>query len=115
MQGLALYKGQKLLKKYIKYCPSCNTNIEQKYKLYSNLQPINTVPVLFNTLTIDFIIALPLNIYNTNGIPRAEYKDKPGLNKLLIIIDKFIKYISLLLDYSMFDAETWGTLTIKYL
>jgi RNase H-like domain found in reverse transcriptase/Reverse transcriptase (RNA-dependent DNA polymerase)/Integrase zinc binding domain len=57
LQGLAICKGSKLLRQYIKACPQCEQYSTKRHKPYGSLQPILPPPIPFHTLTIDIIMS----------------------------------------------------------
>jgi len=64
----------KRLKLYIKHCETCSLNRSHTHQPYGELQPIITPSVLFYTLTIDFIVALPPTSIGTDLILTITYK-----------------------------------------
>jgi len=64
----------KRLKLYIKHYETCSLNRSHIHQLYGELQLIITPSVPFHTLTIDFIVALPLTLTGTDLILTITYK-----------------------------------------
>ena len=50
----------KLLRKYLHHCPKCQLQMTLRHLPYRSLQPIILPSRLFYTITIDFILALPI-------------------------------------------------------
>lgn len=71
----------RLLRVYIQQCPNCLALQTRRHLPYRSLQPIQSPPVLFFTLTLDFILALSLS-------PK-------GYNALMSVTCKFSKRITL--------------------
>ena len=49
----------RLLRDYIRHCPQCLVFQTRRHRPYDALQPIQSLPIPFHTLTLDFIMALP--------------------------------------------------------
>ena len=79
----------KLLRAFIRHCPQCLQLQIRKHSSYSSFQPIHSLPVPFHTLTLDFMLALPLNA--------------AGFNLLMSVICKFSKRETLVKG-----KETWS-------
>ena len=58
----------KLLRVFIRHCPQCLALQTRRYAPYGSLQPIESPPVPFFTLTLDFVLALPLSKEKYNAI-----------------------------------------------
>lgn len=82
LRGITFYKGTKLLKQYIEYCPVYLKHRIRRHRLYGSLQPILTLPIPFHIIIIDLIVAMPLS---------AE-----GYNTAIIMTDKFTKLIGMI-------------------
>lgn len=78
------------LKRYILHCPECQVNQTKRHAPYGSLRPILTPPLIFHTITIDFILALPLL--------------ENGFNTMMTITDKFCKKMT-----SAPGKDTWGS------
>lgn len=100
MQGLAVYKGAKLLKDYINACLSCQFNRARNHKPYGQLQPITSEPVPYHTITMDFMIGLPVT--------------KTGFDQILVVVDKFTKQIGLVPGSTSWKAENWGETLLSF-
>ena len=77
------------LKRYILHCPECQVNQTKRHAPYGSLKPIITPPLIFHTITIDFILALPLL--------------ENGNNTMMTVTDKFSKRVT-----SAPGKDTWG-------
>lgn len=84
----------KRLKDYIKHCPTCGTNQTRRHKPFGALQPIMSPSVPFHTITMDFVLALPLT--------------KEGFDCILTITDKYSKRISLIPGKQTWGAKEWA-------
>ncbi|CBF84359.1 uncharacterized protein ANIA_02616 [Aspergillus nidulans FGSC A4] len=100
MQGLALYKGVRQLRKYIQTCP-CRLSSIPHHKPYGCLNPIRTPDSLYQILTMDFMVSLP----TTNK----------GNDQILVVVDKFSKQIGLVPGSSRWDAAQWGEELILFM
>ncbi len=49
------------LRQYIGYYPDCLLNQTKRHSPYGSLNPISTPKIPFHTITMDFILALPLS------------------------------------------------------
>ena len=74
----------KLLRAFIRHCPQCLQLQTRRHLLYGSLQPIYSPPVIFHTLTLDFVLALPLST--------------DGFNLLMSVTCKFSKRVTLVED-----------------
>lgn len=65
---------------HIKYCPQCPLNQTRRHKPWGNLQPIDSPPVPFHTITIDFIPAVSTTAEDLDGILTVtdEFSKQPG-------------------------------------
>ena len=66
------------LEKYIRHCPQCQLNQTKRHRPYGELMPIDRADMPFQTITMDFIVALPLTV-------------KDQFDSLLTMICKFSK------------------------
>ena len=82
------------LKKWIQHCPECQLHRTRRHLPYGDLQPIITPPIPFHTITLDFVLALPVSI--------------DGYECLLTIMCKFSKRIALISGKSTWSAEEWA-------
>ena len=72
----------KLLRSFIRYCPQCLALQTRRHPPYGSLQPIELSPVPFFTLTLDFVLTLPLL--------------KEGFNAIMLVPCKFSKRVTLM-------------------
>ena len=72
----------KLLCSFIRHCPQCLVLQTRRHPPFGSLQPIESPPVPFFTLTLDFILALPMS--------------KEGYNALMSVTCKFSKRVTLI-------------------
>ncbi len=72
----------KLLRAFIRYCPECLALQTRRHTPYGSLQPIESPPVPFFTLTLDFVLALSMS--------------KGDYNALMLVTCKFSKRITLI-------------------
>ena len=79
---------------YISHCPDCQLNQTKRHLLYESLILIDTAPILFYCITIDFIVTLPLTCEEENS--------------LVTITCKFTKWLLLLSGQETYTAEDWA-------
>lgn len=72
----------KVLRSFIRHCPQCLALQTRRHAPYSSLQPIQLPPVPFFTLTLDFVLALPVS--------------KKSYNALMSVTCKFSKRVTLI-------------------
>ena len=84
----------KQLREFIRHCPECLVLQTRRHAPYGNLQPISTVPVPFHTLTLDFILALPVSV--------------SGMDSIMSATCKYTKGIQLIPGKSTWSAAEWG-------
>lgn len=72
----------KLLREFIRYCFQCLQLQTRRHHPYGSLQPIESPPVAFFTLILDFVFGLPLT--------------KHGLNAIMSVTYKFSKWVTLI-------------------
>lgn len=60
LNGLIMHRMRRNLKQYIDACPDCEANQTRRHKPYGDMQPIASPPIPFHTLTMDFVLALPI-------------------------------------------------------
>ena len=82
------------LKRYIVHCPECQLNQTVRHAPYGSLKPIVTPPLIFHTITIDFILALPLL--------------ENGFNAMMTITDKFSKRNTSVPGKDTWNAAEWA-------
>ena len=59
-QGLYIHNLLKQLHEFIWHCPQCQLNQTPRHAPYGSMQPILTPPRPFHTITVDFILGLPI-------------------------------------------------------
>lgn len=91
----------KLLRSFICHCAQCLTFQTRRYALYGSLQPILLPPMPFFTLTLDFVLVLPLN--------------KKSYNILMSVTYKFSKRVTLIEVKDTFIAKKWGDIFLTRL
>ena len=84
----------KLLRDFIRYCPECLALQTRRHAPYGSLQPIESPPVPFFTLTLDFVLALPLS--------------KENYNALMSVTCKLSKRMTLIEGADTWSAEQWA-------
>ena len=84
----------KLLRSFICHYPQCLALQTRRHVSYGSLQPIQSPPMLFFTLTIDFVLALPVS--------------KEGYNTLMSVTCKFSKRVILIKGKDTFTAKDWA-------
>ena len=82
------------LREFIRHCPECHVLQTRRHQPYGSLSPIESPPVPFHTLTLDFILALP-------GSPE-------GFDTILSVTDKFTKRITCIPGKNTWSAERWA-------
>ena len=89
IRGLSRY-----LRGYLKHCPQCQVYQTRRHAPYGSLQPILTPPIPFHTITIDFILALPLS--------------RQGFDTAMSVSCKFSKRGSVVPGKKTWSAREWG-------
>ncbi|TAQ83100.1 hypothetical protein B7494_g8576 [Chlorociboria aeruginascens] len=89
------------LKDFLKYCPQCEVYQTKRHAPFGSLQPIISPPVPFHTITIDFILALPLS---------SHHGDK--YNAVLSVTCKFSKRVALAAGHTTWKASQWASALI---
>lgn len=101
LEGLSIYQGRRLLKEYCLKCPTCLANKHPRHRPYDLLNPVLSPMIPFDTITMDFIVALP--------------KTRSGNDQLLVIVDKATKRLGLLPGKMTWTAFDWGVALLDYL
>ena len=83
-----------LLRSFIHHCPQCLSLQTRRHAAYGLLQPIQLPSVPFFTLTLDFVLALPVS--------------KEGYNALISVTYKFSKRVTLIKGKDTFTAKDWS-------
>ena len=91
----------KHVESFIKHCPECIKFNTKRHKPYGNLQPIDSPAVPFHTISIDFILALPVS--------------REGFDAVLTVTEKFSKRITLIPGKSTWTAKDWANALIERL
>jgi len=87
-----IHKLEKRLRTYVRHCSECQRLQTKRYKPYGSLQPIQSPPIPFHTIAIDFIVGLPHH---------------DGCNSLMTATCKFSKRILLIPGHDQLSAEAW--------
>ena len=91
----------KLLREYLHHCPSCQVFQTRRHLPYGSMEIINSPPVPFHTLAMDFILGLPLS--------------KSGEDCMMSVTCKFSKMITLVSGKTTFSARAWSNLLLTRL
>lgn len=94
-------KLTKLLRDFIHHCPQCLVLQTRRHKPWRSLQPIDSPPIPFHTITLDFILALPLT--------------KELFNAVMSVTDKFSKRITMIAGKDTHSAADWADLLLERL
>ena len=100
-ESLYVRNLSKRLRKFIEHCPVCLLHQTRRHKPYGELQPIGSVNIPFHTVTMDFVLALPLT--------------EEGLDCLLTITCKFSKRLNLIAGKTTYSAKEWALLVLERL
>jgi hypothetical protein len=88
------------LRQYIQHCPQCQTNATLRDKQHGLLHPIQSPPIPFHSITMDFIVGLPPTTQSGHG--------NEIFDSILTIVDKFSKAVLLLVGKSTYNATNWA-------
>ena len=91
----------KHLRLYLLHCPQCQVFQTRRHKPYGSMQPIDSPPAPFHTITMDFILALPTTL------------DK--FDSILTVTDKFSKRVTLIPGKATFTAAEWAKVLLSRL
>lgn len=83
------------INKYVADCPECQKAKPRRGLPYGDLQPVPTPRSPLSTLCLDFIVGLPMT--------------DNGIDAILLIVDKFTKFIRYILGKTTWTAEEWAT------
>ena len=97
-----IHRATHHLREFIRHCPQCQLFQTRRHLPYGSLQPISSPPVPFHTLTLDFILSLPL-------------VTPSGLDCAMSVTDKFSKRMTLIEGKSTFAAPDWATVLLERL
>ena len=89
IRGLSRY-----LREYLKHCSECQVYQTKRHAPYGSMQPVLTPAVPFHTITMDFILALPVS--------------RDGFDVAMPVSDKFTKRITIIPGKSTWTAAQWG-------
>ncbi len=84
------------LRQYLRHCPECQIFQTRRHKPYGSLQPILAPEVPFHTLTMDFILALPVS-------------DPDNFDSIMSVTCKFSKRVTLVPGKTTWKAKDWAT------
>ncbi len=96
-KGFYVHRLHQELKAYIASCPSCQVNQTLRTKVPGLLEPIESGPEPFHTLTLDLIVKLPHS--NMSG---------KIYDSIMSITDKFSKAIILAPGKETYKANEWA-------
>ena len=91
-----IFNISKKLKEYITYCPDCQSRRTPRHRPFGSLQPILTPAIPFHTLTLDFILALPISVPDRYDCT-------------LTVTDKFSKAVTVLPGMTSYDGAQWAS------
>lgn len=89
------------LRQFIRFCPECLLLQTRRHLPYGSLQPIESPPVPFHTLTLDFILALP--------------ETPEGFNTIMSVTDKFTKKVTFVPGKKNYSAANWALVLLARL
>ena len=96
IKGLTRY-----LRDYLKHCPECLVYQTRRHAPYGSMQPIYSPPIPFHTLTIDFILAMPLT--------------PEGFDCIKAVTCKFSKRVTFVPGKSTWKAPEWAAALLERL
>jgi transposase InsO family protein len=89
-----IHQMAKKLKKFITDCPQCQLYTTPRHRPYGNLQPILTPATPFHTITLDFVVGLPLSV--------------DRMDSVLTVTDKFSKRVTFIPGRTTWSAGEWA-------
>lgn len=89
-----IHNFTKLFCSFIRHCPQCLALQTRRHAPYSSLQPIESPPIPFFTLTLDFILAHLLS--------------KENYNTIMSETCKFSKQVTLIEGADIWSVEQWA-------
>lgn len=92
--GLYIYNMATKLHEFIRHCPFCQLKQTPRYKPYGSLQLILSPSHPFHTITIDFILALPMT--------------EEGFNCVISVTCKFSKMVTYIPGKTTWSAKDWA-------
>lgn len=99
--SLYLRHLSKHLRTYIDHCPECELNQTKRHKPYGSMVPIDRPGIPFHTITMDFVVALPVTT--------------DGCDSLLTVTDKFSKRVLVLPGRTTYNAGEWADILLAAL
>jgi hypothetical protein len=93
-------KMKKLVHDYVTSCPFCQLSKTSRQLPYGELHSIDLPPEPLSKVSIDFIVALSLT--------------QEGYNALMIVTDRFFKFILLVSGNEKLSASEWASLYWKF-
>ena len=91
----------KQLREYIRHCPDCQLRQTPRHQTHGSLQPLLFPPRPFHTISIDFILALPIS--------------EEGHDCALSVTDKFSKAITLIPGKIAWGGKIWAEMLLDRL
>ncbi len=89
------------LREYLRHCPQCQLYQTPRHQPYGALQPILSPPAPYHTISMDFVLALPLTL--------------EGYDCILTVTCKFSRKITLIPGKNTYSAEDWAGLLLTRL
>ena len=100
-EGLYIFNMAKHLCSYLRHCPQCQLHCTPRHPIHGSLQPILTPPRPFHTISIDFILALPITA--------------KGSDCVMSVTCKFSKAITLIEGKIAISGKEWAVLLLDRL
>ena len=94
-QAFYIFGLGKKLKSYIAHCPDCLTRQTPRHRPFGSLQPILAPARPFHTLSLDFILALPVSVPDR-------------FDCALPVTDKFTKAVTIIPGNSKWTGPQWA-------
>jgi len=91
---------RRIVMDYVAGCPTCQVSKSKRHKPYGKMQAINSPAEPFAVQCLDFIVELPTS--------------RTGCNALLVVTDKFTKFVRLIPGKTTFDARDWAVRYFDY-
>ena len=89
-----ILKLDRKLREYLRHCPECQLYQTPRHQPFGALQPILTPPTPYHTISIDFILALPVTA--------------KGYDCILTATCKFTRKLTLIPGKTTYKAEDWA-------
>ena len=96
-----IHKLDRQLREYLRHCPKCQLYQTARHQPHGAYQPIASPPAPFHTISIDFILALPLS--------RKEY------DCIMTATCKYTRKITLMPGKTIYTAEEWAEILVRRL